>query len=108
MSSSTQSPFNPPQRQPQSATSLPKGSPVPGRSPLCVLSWGRYPKIEHRHVYKPAWNDWIPEILDAAERGSLLPFGMGRSYGDSCLNAGRNLVQCHRLNRILGFDESTE
>ena len=107
MSSSTQSPFNPPPRQPQSATSLPKGSPVPGRSTECVLSWGRYPKSEHRHVYKPAWNDWIPEILDAAERGSLLPFGMGRSYGDSCLNAGRDLVQCHRLNRILGFDEST-
>ncbi len=32
---------------------------------------------------------------------------MGRSYGDSCLNSARDLVQCHRLNRILGFDEST-
>jgi FAD/FMN-containing dehydrogenase len=32
---------------------------------------------------------------------------LGRSYGDSCLNAERALVDCRRLNRILGFDEST-
>jgi FAD/FMN-containing dehydrogenase len=37
----------------------------------------------------------------------LLPYGLGRSYGDSCLNAGRELIDCRRLNRILGFDEST-
>jgi len=32
---------------------------------------------------------------------------MGRSYGDSCLNAHRELIDCRRLNRILGFDEAT-
>jgi FAD/FMN-containing dehydrogenase len=37
----------------------------------------------------------------------LLPYGLGRSYGDSCLNASRELIDCRRLNRILGFDEST-
>ena len=31
---------------------------------------------------------------------------MGRSYGDSCLNADRSLIDCRRLDRILGFDES--
>ena len=72
-----------------------------------VLSWGRYPKTAHQHVHKPAWNDQIPEILKAAAPGSLLPYGLGRSYGDSCLNAGRHIVDCRRLNRILGFDEST-
>src|SRR5271170_3189467 len=72
-----------------------------------VLSWGRYPKIAHQHIHKPAWNDQIPEILRAAAPGSLLPYGLGRSYGDSCLNAGRELIDCRRLNRILGFDEST-
>ena len=49
----------------------------------------------------------MPEILKAAAPGSLLPYGLGRSYGDSCLNAGRELIDCCRLNRILGFDEST-
>lgn len=72
-----------------------------------VLSWGRYPRLTHRSVHKPAWNDQLPEILRAAAPGSLLPFGLGCSYGDSCLNGGRELIDCARLNRILGFDEST-
>jgi FAD/FMN-containing dehydrogenase len=71
------------------------------------LSWGRYPKTAHSHVYRPAWNDQIPAMLRNAPAGSLLPYGLGRSYGDSCLNAERALVDCRRLNRILGFDEST-
>ena len=72
-----------------------------------ILSWGRYPKVAHRYVHQPAWNDQVPEILAAAAPGSLLPYGLGRSYGDSCLNAGRELIDCRRLNRLLGFDEST-
>jgi len=69
-------------------------------------SWGRYPKTIHRLVHKPAWNDQVPTILETASSASLLPYGMGRSYGDSCLNAHRELIDCCRLNRILGFDES--
>src|SRR5271166_1053621 len=72
-----------------------------------MLSWGRYPKIAHHYVHKPAWNDQVPDILRSAAPGSLLPYGLGRSYGDSCLNAGRELIDCRRLNRILGFDEAT-
>lgn len=71
-----------------------------------ILSWGRYPKTAHQHVHKPAWNDQIAEILHSAAPGYLLPFGLGRSYGDSCLNTGRELIDCRRLNRILGFDET--
>jgi FAD/FMN-containing dehydrogenase len=86
---------------------------APGKQPAAsssitrIASWGRYPKIAHRHIYKPAWNDQVPEILRHAAPGSLLPYGMGRSYGDSCLNAGRELIDCRRLNRILGFDPSS-
>jgi FAD/FMN-containing dehydrogenase len=72
-----------------------------------VFSWGRYPKTAHQHVHKPAWNDQIPDILRSAAAGALLPHGLGRSYGDSCLNAGRELIDCRRLNRILGFDPSS-
>jgi FAD/FMN-containing dehydrogenase len=71
-----------------------------------VLSWGRYPKVAHHFVYRPAWSDEIPDLLNAARAGSLLPYGLGRSYGDSCLNDGRELIDCCRLNRILGFDEA--
>jgi len=86
---------------------------APGKQPVASspitrgASWGRYPKTAHAHIYKPAWNDQVPEILRRAAPGSLLPYGMGRSYGDSCLNAGRELVDCRRLNRILGFDPSS-
>jgi FAD/FMN-containing dehydrogenase len=78
-----------------------------GRASQTVLSWGRYPRLVHRALHKPAWSDQLGGILQAAETGSLLPFGHGRSYGDACLNGGRELIECNRLNRILGFDEST-
>jgi FAD/FMN-containing dehydrogenase len=72
-----------------------------------IFSWGRYPRLTHREVHKPAWADQLSGVLTAAEPGSLLPFGLGRSYGDSCLNGGRELIECSRLNRILGFDAAT-
>ncbi|HYM08579.1 MAG TPA: FAD-binding oxidoreductase [Terriglobales bacterium] len=68
------------------------------------LSWGRYPAATHRAVYRANWMDQVPGILDRAAPESLLAYGLGRSYGDSCLNDGRDLVECSRLDRILGFD----
>lgn len=89
----------------QSAATLGK-QPAASHFTTRVFSWGRYPKVAHQHVHKPAWNDQVPQILAAASPASLLPYGLGRSYGDSCLNAGRELIDCRRLNRILGFDPS--
>ena len=76
------------------------------RAPL-VLSWGRFPRLPHRTLHTPAWRDELPRILEAAAPGALLPFGLGRSYGDSCLNGGRDLITCTRLDRVLAFDETT-
>jgi FAD/FMN-containing dehydrogenase len=90
-----------------SAAATLRKQPVASPSIKRILSWGRYPKTAHQFVHRPAWNDQVPQILEAAAPGSLLPYGLGRSYGDSCLNAGRELIDCRRLNRILGFDEST-
>jgi len=90
----------------QAAATLQRQS-VSGLPTTRVLSWGRYPKIAHQYVHKPGWNDQVPGILQAAAPGSLLPHGLGRSYGDSCLNDGRQLIDCRRLNRILGFDEAS-
>ena len=75
--------------------------------PDTFASWGRYPRTTHSGIHKPAWNDEVGAILQRAEPGSLLAYGLGRSYGDSCLNAGRELVDCRRLNRFLAFDEET-
>jgi FAD/FMN-containing dehydrogenase len=90
----------------QSAATLRKQS-AASTSTKQVFSWGRYPKTAHQYVHRPAWNDQVPCILSAAAAGSLLPYGLGRSYGDSCLNDGRELIDCRRLNRILGFHESS-
>ena len=68
-------------------------------------SWGRYPAVRHSHVHRVAWDDQVAGILGSTAIASLLPYGLGRSYGDSCLNADRELIDCSRLNRILSFDE---
>jgi FAD/FMN-containing dehydrogenase len=70
-------------------------------------SWGRYPHVRHNAVYKASWADEIPSIVDQVDISGCLPYGLGRSYGDSCLNEGRTLLDCSRLNRILGFDRQT-
>ena len=68
------------------------------------FSWGRYPRANHASIHWANWTDELPQILADAPSASLLPYGLGRSYGDSCLNNGRGVVECSRLNRILGFD----
>lgn len=67
-------------------------------------SWGRCSEHAHRRVQKVFWRDQLADILRCAEPESLLPYGLGRSYGDSCLNEGRDLLDCTPLNRILDFD----
>lgn len=66
-------------------------------------SWGRYPKAIPAMVYGPHWAD-EPFPKDAH---SLLPYGNGRSYGDSCLNDGGALLDMRGLDRFLSFDRST-
>src|SRR5215470_1913130 len=90
----------------QAAVSMQRAS-APAVRTESYFSWGRYPRLAHRHVHRPAWNDQLPAILESAAPGALLPYGLGRSYGDSCLNGERELLDCRRLNRILAFDEST-
>lgn len=70
-------------------------------------SWGRYPAATHRNVSQVSWEDQLSQLLRQAEDASLLPFGLGRSYGDSCLNDGRDLLDCSQLNRVRDFDWDT-
>jgi FAD/FMN-containing dehydrogenase len=43
-------------------------------------------------------------MCDVPEK--ILPFAYGRSYGDSCLNAGGALLDVSRLRRFISFDET--
>lgn len=65
-------------------------------------SWGRYFHYSH-HDYAL---HWLQDKLPAANI-SLLPYGLGRSYGDSCLNDQQALLHTRNLNRIMAFDKST-
>jgi FAD/FMN-containing dehydrogenase len=39
--------------------------------------------------------------------GTALPYGNGRSYGDSCLNPDGNLLRARGLDRFIAFDPAT-
>lgn len=66
-------------------------------------SWGRYPKVQHKDVIPIRWRNHIPRLdeFDAP----VLPHGMGRSYGDACLNEGGILLDTLGLSRFIAFDE---
>src|SRR5437879_3482282 len=66
-------------------------------------SWGRYPKVEHSQVQTVYWRSELPD-LDHFDQ-SLLPYGYGRSYGDSCLNDGGISLDMSHLRRFISFDE---
>ncbi|CAM4009696.1 FAD-binding oxidoreductase [Corallococcus sp. ZKHCc1 1396] len=65
-------------------------------------SWGRFPRVEQQA--RPLV--WRSDALPSGER-SLLPHGLGRSYGDSCLNAGGTLLLTSGLDRLIDFDPTT-
>jgi FAD/FMN-containing dehydrogenase len=63
-------------------------------------SWGRYPPAEPACVVPLRFRDRsLPRVA-----GSLLAFGNGRSYGDSCLNNGGCLLATRGMDRFLAFD----
>lgn len=65
-------------------------------------SWGRYPKASHKEVYRVFWKDELPDFKKID--GSILPVGCLKSYGDSCLNDGENLLDMRGINRFIEFD----
>jgi FAD/FMN-containing dehydrogenase len=70
-----------------------------------VTSWGRVQGFQHEiiglhHRFAP-----MPELPPHAQH--ILPFGNGRSYGDSCLNAGGALLKARQLDHFISFDPVT-
>ncbi|RKH27763.1 FAD-binding oxidoreductase [Corallococcus sp. AB030] len=65
-------------------------------------SWGRFPRVEQQ-TRALAWrSDAVPQV-----EGSVLPHGLGRSYGDSCLNGGGTVLLTAGLDRLIDFDPTT-
>ncbi len=66
-----------------------------------VSSWGRLSHDLHH------WVDWSSHEALAKTQGLGLAFGMGRSYGDVCLNAGGTLWGMSNLDKLIDFDAAT-
>jgi FAD/FMN-containing dehydrogenase len=62
-------------------------------------SWGRFPKADQQAT--PIY--WRHESLPVSA-SSLLPYGLGRSYGDSCLNDGNVVLTTRALDKLIDFD----
>lgn len=65
-------------------------------------SWGRYPRLQPERVVPLYWQNEVPALDDFEQ--PVLPYGLGRSYGDSCLNDAGVLLDITGMNRFIAFD----
>jgi FAD/FMN-containing dehydrogenase len=69
------------------------------------LSWGRAHRYVHRALTPAFADDARGALAQAAASGEpVLPYGLGRSYGDSCLNDRGTLLVTSALDRFIAFD----
>ncbi len=65
-------------------------------------SWGQLPIQGPTRTLE---GNWRFETLAGTTHGdSLLPYGKGRSYGDSCINSNANHISTSALNKFISFD----
>lgn len=71
-----------------------------------LVSWGRYP-YSPQYKHNVNWRDNIVSTLQfvTSNYQETLPFGNGRSYGDSCLATSNHLIALRSLNRFIAFDK---
>ena len=71
-------------------------------------AWGYKPPTDQL-AQTPMWVDDVSTALDNGvdKERSTLPFGTGRSYGDSCLNSTGQLVDTKNLDRFVSFNRES-
>lgn len=69
-----------------------------------ITSWGRVVRGKHRWI---RFKDRHEPFLPSEGNETFLPYGNGRSYGDSCLNPGNALMDTSGLDRFIRFDSET-
>lgn len=70
------------------------------------LSWGRYP-YHSQHLNAVCWPEDIVGQMSRMPKTigeTTLAFGMGRSYGDSCLAVSNSVLSMRGMNHILAAD----
>ena len=65
-----------------------------------LLSWGMYPKVENR-----VFNFKQPEELKSVieQNDALIPYGNGRSYGDSAISS--HIINVKPKDYFISFDD---
>ena len=80
-----------------------------GHSMRPLASWGRLSAAPHRVV--PLMDPASALRLVAAPGGIFpsagIPYGMGRSYGDACLNSGGTVWATSELDHAISFDRQS-
>ena len=69
----------------------------------CQLSWGRYPYYP-QHLIAVGWPEDVARRMSKMGEETTLAFGMGRSYGDSCLAVSNSVLSMRDMNHILDAD----
>lgn len=68
-------------------------------------SWGNHPDSHPKFIHYLNWRTEAFPIINTEL--NYLPFGNGRSYGDSCLNNEGILIDTQYLNKFIAFDTDT-
>ena len=69
---------------------------------MSLMSWGMYPKIKNT-VFKFDKKKALRQIIN--EHDELIPYGNGRSYGDSALSS--NIINVKPKDYFIDFDEKS-
>ncbi len=69
-----------------------------------IQSWGCLSAAAHEMIYLSDMTQ-VPTQLKTEKPG--IPFGMGRSYGDVCLNPNGKLWSTRMLDKLIDFNEET-
>ncbi len=69
---------------------------------MSLMSWGMYPKIKST-VFKFDKEETLKQIIN--EHHELIPYGNGRSYGDSALSS--NIINVRPKDYFIDFDEES-
>jgi FAD/FMN-containing dehydrogenase len=66
-----------------------------------MMSWGRYLETKENLIFLKSGGTVPPR----AQGQDFLAFGLGRSYGDCCLNSSHTLLMTRQMSRIIEFDK---
>jgi decaprenylphospho-beta-D-ribofuranose 2-oxidase len=69
---------------------------------MSLMSWGMYPKIKST-IFKFDKKKTLRKIIN--EHDELIPYGNGRSYGDSALSS--NIINTRPKDHFIDFNEAT-